>query len=294
MFQELEEWEPSPSLLSLQAIVYSLRTRPTDITYLLSDPQSYFSSNLLFPSLILVFFVLWGFTLVVWKYTKCGGCFGLCTYGGYNGREEDKCTKCHCCILGGVLDPEREEAYRQWAIEDDQDLITIVDQEVVVKGEARDIQRFQTLQGQVKRIRIIFFVVAFLVLALSSWASISLLYLYDSTIELRNGMDTLKDNIDATMTALDMVLEEREVLDPLVLDIKTKLSSKDIQSCLEGDLINAAGGYFVSSLDSWEEESYMDPKIMKNMTQYLDDAKGRAYYISYILSIDFSLTQVPS
>ena len=216
----------------------------------------------------------------------------MCTHGGggYNDNDNDNDSgngggggtnnrmigrKCHCCILGGVIDPDQEEAYKQWTIDNDDDLITIVQQdEVCVKGEVSDIQRFQTLQSQTKRIRFVFLGLAWITSILSIWVIISFLYLYGSITFLQNGMDTLKVNMDVTMDALDNVIQERQVVEPIISDLTTIMESEDIQLCLVGDLIQNAEDDFVSSLEAWNDD-YMEPQIMLNLTESLEDGTGK-------------------
>ena len=195
----------------------------------------------------------------------------MCTHGGYNGRTR----KCHCCILGGVIDPEQVSAYKQWKIDDEEDLITIVQQDrVCVKGEVTDIQRFQTMQDQTKRIRSIFFVLTWLTLGLSVCEATSFMYLYGSMSFLQKGMDFVMENMNVTMEALDIVMQERQIVEPIISDLSARIESADIQSCLEGDLIQNAQDAFVSSLDAWTD-GYMEPQIMLNLTQSLTDGTGR-------------------
>ena len=87
-------------------------------------------------------------------------------------------------------------------------------------------------------------------------------------------MDTLKVNMDVTMDALDNVIEERQVVDLIVSDLTTIMESEDIQLCLVGDLIQNAGEDFVSSLEAWNDD-YMEPQIMLNLTESLEDGTGK-------------------
>jgi uncharacterized membrane protein YbaN (DUF454 family) len=182
----------------------------------INDIYAVYTNNSMRPGVIIgTVWFLYMISLSIWK---------LCRFG---------CPKDKCCVLGGTFRPED---FKIEGIEDD--VITIIEEEnVVLRGESYDKNRYDTLSSQMRLIRRVFFILGTIFVILSVPTTMYIIYYSFIFSTISSRVDTMKYRLDTLQNTMNLLEQNRADLITMSQDLITSLSSTSAESCFQTNIL---------------------------------------------------------